>query len=80
MLELKREGIELAKEPGDDELLREGTVDFYSFSYYSTDVCAAHPEEHGARSAECQYVLDVSFINIEYLSVDLLSTLMIFME
>jgi len=48
VLELEREGIELAKEPGDDELLREGTVDFYSFSYYSTDVCAAHPEEHGA--------------------------------
>ena len=44
---LKREGIELKKEPGDDELLREGTVDFYSFSYYSSQAIAAHPEKLG---------------------------------
>ncbi|MEE1045736.1 MAG: family 1 glycosylhydrolase [Olegusella sp.] len=44
VLELKRAGIELAKEPGDDELLREGTVDFYSFSYYNSEAQAASPE------------------------------------
>ena len=44
---LKREGIELKKEAGDDELLREGTVDFYSFSYYSSQAIAAHPEKLG---------------------------------
>ena len=45
--ELEREGIVLKKEPGDDELIKEGTVDFYSFSYYNSQAIAAHPEEHG---------------------------------
>ena len=27
-------GIVIKKEPGDDEILKEGTVDFYTFSYY----------------------------------------------
>ena len=27
-------GIVIKKEPGDDEILREGTVDYYTFSYY----------------------------------------------
>ena len=27
-------GIKIAKEPGDDEILRNGTIDFYNFSYY----------------------------------------------
>ena len=47
--QLERSHIELKKEAGDDELLKEGTVDFYSFSYYSSQVFAAHPEEHGAQ-------------------------------
>ncbi len=42
--ELEREGIEIVKEPGDDELLKKGVVDFYSFSYYSSSAVAAHPE------------------------------------
>jgi len=46
--ELERNHITLKKESGDDELLKEGTVDFYSFSYYSSRVFAAHPEEHGS--------------------------------
>ena len=33
-----REGIVLPEEPGDDAILREGTVDFVSFSYYLTHV------------------------------------------
>ena len=44
---LEREGITIQKEEGEDELLKEGVVDFYSFSYYSSQVFAAHPEEHG---------------------------------
>ena len=44
---LEREGITIQKEPGEDELLKEGTVDFYSFSYYSSQTIAAHPEELG---------------------------------
>ena len=42
--ELERNGIVIHKEPGDDELLKKGTVDFYSFSYYSSSTCAMHPE------------------------------------
>ena len=44
---LERAGITIQKEEGEDELLKEGVVDFYSFSYYSSQVFAAHPEEHG---------------------------------
>ena len=44
---LERAGITIQKEDGEDELLKEGVVDFYSFSYYSSQVFAAHPEEHG---------------------------------
>ena len=35
-------GIEIHKEPGDDELLREGTVDFYTFSYYMSNCITTH--------------------------------------
>jgi len=45
--ELERDGITLKKEPGDDELLKEGTVDFYSFSYYNSMTVSAHPEKFG---------------------------------
>jgi len=44
--ELEREGIVLDKEEGDDEILKKGVVDFFSFSYYSSSTYAAHPEEH----------------------------------
>lgn len=36
--ELQRQGIELPVVEGDDEILRAGTVDFVSFSYYLTHV------------------------------------------
>ncbi|MBO0439364.1 6-phospho-beta-glucosidase [Candidatus Enterococcus ikei] len=41
--ELEREGIELPIEDGDLELLKEHTVDFISFSYYSSRVQSTDP-------------------------------------
>lgn len=46
-IELAKEGIVLQKEDGEDELLKEGTVDFYSFSYYNSAAITLHPEKHG---------------------------------
>ena len=37
--ELERQNITLPVLPGDAEILKEGTVDFVSFSYYMTHVC-----------------------------------------
>jgi len=36
--------IQVTKEPGDDEILKAGCVDFYSFSYYSSACASADPE------------------------------------
>lgn len=36
--------IKITKEPGDEELLRDGCVDFYSFSYYCSTCASADPE------------------------------------
>ena len=44
---LERQGIMPVMEPGDAEVLAEGTVDFVSFSYYSSRCIAAHPEKIG---------------------------------
>lgn len=38
--QFEREGITLKKEAGDDEVIRKGTVDFLSFSYYMSAVAA----------------------------------------
>jgi len=38
-------GISIKKEPGDDQILREGTVDFYTFSYYSSRCVTTHKDE-----------------------------------
>ena len=38
-------GISIAKEPEDDAILREGTVDFYTFSYYMSGCESADPEQ-----------------------------------
>ena len=35
--------ITIVKEPGDDEILKEGTVDFYTFSYYMSNCESADP-------------------------------------
>jgi 6-phospho-beta-glucosidase len=37
-------GITIKKEPGDDEILREGTVDFFTFSYYMSNCVTADKE------------------------------------
>lgn len=37
-------GITIRKEPGDDELLRQGTIDFYTFSYYMSVCESADPD------------------------------------
>ncbi|MBW4082509.1 6-phospho-beta-glucosidase [Paenibacillus sp. S150] len=39
--------IQLATEPGDAELLREHTVDFISFSYYTSLISTVNPEQYG---------------------------------
>lgn len=36
--------IVIHKEPGDDEILRKGTVDFYTFSYYMTNCVSTDPQ------------------------------------
>ena len=40
----EEKGIKIAKEPGDDEILRQGTIDFYTFSYYMSACETADPE------------------------------------
>ena len=40
----KEKGIEIRKEPGDDEILKNGTIDFYTFSYYMSTCESADPE------------------------------------
>lgn len=39
-------GIEIKKEPGDDEILREGCVDFYTCSYYMSNCLTTHKDEN----------------------------------
>lgn len=38
-------GIELVIQPGDLELLKEGTVDYYTFSYYMSNCTSANPDQ-----------------------------------
>lgn len=42
--ELEQKGVQITMESGDTELLKEHTVDFISFSYYSSRVASADPE------------------------------------
>ena len=42
---LKEMGVKLVKEPGDDEILKKGTVDFISFSYYMSSCQSSDPEQ-----------------------------------
>ena len=46
---MERQGIMPVMEPGDAEILAKGTVDFVSFSYYSSRCIAAHPEQIGVQ-------------------------------
>ena len=40
----KEHGIQLKMEQGDRELLKAGTVDFYTLSYYTSNCAAKHPQ------------------------------------
>ena len=40
----KDHGITVRREAGDDEILKKGTVDFYSFSYYMSSTCSTDPD------------------------------------
>ena len=42
--ELEKKGIVIKKEPGDDEALAKGTVDYIGFSYYSTSVASVRKD------------------------------------
>lgn len=42
---MEKNGIELDIQEGDLELLKEGTVDFYAFSYYMTNCVTTHENE-----------------------------------
>lgn len=42
--EFERKGLDIKMEEGDKELLKENTVDFISFSYYSSRVASADPK------------------------------------
>lgn len=41
----ENKGLDIKMQPGDTELLKQGKVDFYSFSYYSTSVATTHEGE-----------------------------------
>ena len=41
---MARQGINLETQPGDDDILKCGTVDFISFSYYASRLTSADPE------------------------------------
>ena len=41
---LKELGVEIVKEPGDDQILAGGKVDFLSFSYYMSMVSTNSPD------------------------------------
>ena len=43
--DFERQGIEITKEPGDDELLKDGTVDYIGFSYYMSSVSDVDADE-----------------------------------
>ena len=41
----KEHNVEIKMEDGDLEALKEGTVDYYTFSYYMSNCVSAHPED-----------------------------------
>jgi 6-phospho-beta-glucosidase len=48
---LAHRGITLKTKPDDEQILREGTVDFVSFSYYSTSAVSTDPAVKGAKGS-----------------------------
>ncbi|WP_321388491.1 family 1 glycosylhydrolase [uncultured Enterococcus sp.] len=43
--EFERDGIVIKTEPGDAEIIKEGTVDYIGFSYYMSTVSSANPKD-----------------------------------
>jgi 6-phospho-beta-glucosidase len=41
----EEKGIQIHMEPGDEEILKQGTVDFYTFSYYMSNCVSHRPEQ-----------------------------------
>ena len=39
------QGVEIKMEPGDAEILKKGTVDFFTFSYYMTNCVTTHKDQ-----------------------------------
>lgn len=60
--ELEREGIKIPFEEGDKKLLKENTVDFISFSYYSTRVATANTEEMDQGEANLLATVDNPYL------------------
>ena len=48
---MEREGVMPVMEPGDAEILRENTVDYITFSYYSSRCASTDPEVTGKQTA-----------------------------
>ncbi len=44
----KKLGVTIKMEDGDEELLKEGKIDFYTFSYYMSSCISAKPNDKGA--------------------------------
>ena len=47
---LKELGVVIEKEPGDDEILKNGTVDFITFSYYMSSCQTADPSKESGEA------------------------------
>ena len=41
---LEEKGIQIKMQPGDEEILKEGTIDFYTFSYYMSNCVGLMPD------------------------------------
>lgn len=48
LIQLEKEGINLIKEPDDEQLLKEGIVDYYGFSYYTSHPVQAVDQSNSA--------------------------------
>ena len=55
---MEKAGITLHTEPGDEQVLKEGTVDFVSFSYYSSRCITTDQEILAEEKADGNAVLD----------------------
>ena len=56
--EYERSGIKLVKKPGDDEILKKGTVDYIAFSYYSSSCVSSDPDTEKTSGNMCTSILN----------------------